>query len=115
RQRAESIAQNRMMLEVPKADVIMVNPTHYAVALKWDRQRGTAPVVTAKGVDEIALAIRESAMEAGVPIHSDPAGARAIHGTVEIGQEIDPDHYHAAAAAIRFADSMRRKAKERGL
>ncbi|MEM8698627.1 MAG: flagellar type III secretion system protein FlhB [Pseudomonadota bacterium] len=115
RQRAESIAQNRMMLEVPKADVIMVNPTHYAVALKWDRQRGTAPVVTAKGVDEIALAIRESAMEAGVPIHSDPAGARAIHGTVEIGQEIDPDHYHAAAAAIRFADAMRRKAKERGL
>ncbi|MEL6478749.1 MAG: flagellar type III secretion system protein FlhB [Pseudomonadota bacterium] len=115
RQKAETIAQNRMMLEVPKADVIMVNPTHYSVALTWDRLRGSAPVVVAKGVDEVALTIREIAMEAGVPIHSDPAGTRAIHGMVEIGEEIEPDHYHAAAAAIRFADQMRRKAKERGL
>ena len=114
RTRAEAIANNRMMMDVPKADVVMVNPTHYAVAMTWDRQRGTAPVVVAKGVDEIALLIRERAMEAGVPIHSDPAGTRAIYGTVEIGQEIEPDHYHAAAAAIRFAETMRKKAKERG-
>lgn len=114
RERAQEIATNRMMLDVPKADVIMVNPTHYSVALKWDRQKGTAPKVTAKGVDSVAMMIREKAMEAGVPIHSDPPGTRAIYSMVEVGQEIDPDHYHAAAAAIRFADALRKKVKERG-
>lgn len=113
RQRGQEIANNRMMLDVPTADVVMVNPTHYSVALKWDRQNASAPVVIAKGVDEIALLIRERAMAAGVPIHSDPPGTRAIHATVDIGYEIDPDHYHAAAAAIRFAERMRKKAKER--
>jgi flagellar biosynthetic protein FlhB len=111
RQRAHSIATNQMMADVPKADVIVVNPTHYAVALKWDRSRGQVPVCVAKGVDEVAARIRTIGIEAGVPIFSDPPTARALHATVEIGAPIEPDHYRAVAAAIRFADAIRRRAR----
>jgi len=111
RQKAQEIAGSQMLAEVPKADVIVVNPTHYAVALKWDRQPGTAPVCVAKGVDEMAASIRRLASENGVPIHRDPPTARALHETVELGQEISTDHYAPVAAAIRFAEDMRRKAK----
>lgn len=114
RQRGVQIAMNKMLAEVPKADVVLVNPTHYAVALKWDRAAGRAPVCVAKGVDEVAARIRERAAEAGVPIHRDPPTARALHASLEVGDTIHPDHYRAVAAAIRFADAMRRKAKERG-
>lgn len=113
RQRAQEVATNRMLTDVATADVVVVNPTHYAVALKWDRKKGGAPVCVAKGVDEIAARIRERAAEHGVPIHSDPPTARAIHATVEIGQEIRVEHYRAIAAAIRFADALRRKARKR--
>ncbi|WP_411819865.1 flagellar type III secretion system protein FlhB [Hyphococcus formosus] len=111
RQRGQDIARNRMMQDVPSADVIIVNPTHYAVALKWDRNAGMAPVCVAKGTDEIAAKIREVAALSGVPIRSDPPTARAIHATVEIGEEIKRDHFAAVAAAIHFADAMRSKAK----
>ncbi len=114
RQRAQEIATNQMLHDVPRADVVVVNPTHYAVALEWARTPGTAPVVIAKGVDDVARRIREVAAESGVPIHSDPPTARALHASVKIGHEIDPDHYRAIAAAIRFATEMRAKAKERG-
>lgn len=113
RQRAEAIAMNRMLADVPKADVVIVNPTHYAVALRWDRMSGRAPVCVAKGVDEIAARIRETAATAGVPIRSDPPTARALHASVEIGREILPEHYGPVAAAIRFAEKMRRRARER--
>lgn len=113
RQRGEEIASNRMLLDVPRADVIVVNPQHYAVALRWDRSAGSAPVCVAKGVDGVAARIREIAAEAAVPIHRDPPTARALYATVEIGQEIHPDHYRAVAAAIRFAEAMRQKAKGR--
>lgn len=112
RQRAQEIALNQMMADVPKADVVVVNPTHYAVALKWSRAPGEAPVCVAKGVDEIAAAIRKTAGEAAVPIHSDPPTARALHASVNIGEEIHEEHYRAVAAAIRFADAMRKRAKE---
>jgi len=111
RARGEAIATNRMLLDVPGADVVIVNPTHYAVALKWARTRGSAPVCVAKGVDAVALKIRERAEVSGVPIHSDPSTARALHATVELGQEIRPEHYRAVAAAIRFADGARRAAR----
>ncbi|MBP7002040.1 flagellar biosynthesis protein FlhB [Amaricoccus sp.] len=114
RARAESIATNRMMLDVPKADVVIVNPTHYAVALRWSRAKGSAPECVAKGEGEVALRIREVAAIARVPIHSDPPTARALHATVEIGREIAPEHYRAVAAAIRFADRMRKAARARG-
>jgi flagellar biosynthetic protein FlhB len=114
RQRGMDIASRQMMAEVPKADVVIVNPTHYAVALKWSRKPGTAPVCVAKGVDHMARAIREAAYEHGVPVHSDPPAARALHAGTEIGQEIDPHHYRAVAAAIRFAEAMRQKARAFG-
>lgn len=111
RRRAQEIATNRMLADVPRADVVIVNPTHYAVALTWTRGKGSAPRCVAKGTDEIAARIREKAQEHGVPIRRDPPIARAIFSVVEIGQEIRVEHYAAVAAAIRFADAMRRKAR----
>ncbi|MGJ8543978.1 MAG: flagellar type III secretion system protein FlhB [Sulfitobacter sp.] len=113
RQRAMSISQSRMMQDVPQADVIIVNPTHYAVALKWSRLPGEAPVCVAKGLDEIAARIREIANESAVPIHSDPPTARALHATTKIGDQIAPEHFRAVAAAIRFAETMRLRARGR--
>lgn len=113
RQRAQEIAMNQMLADVPSADVVIVNPTHFAVALKWDRTAAAAPVCVAKGVDEIAARIRELAHENAVPLHSDPPTARALHASVDIGQEIKPDHYQAVAAAIRFAEAIRQKARNR--
>lgn len=113
RQKGQEIAMNQMLADVPDADVIIVNPTHYAVALKWSRLPGEAPVCVAKGVDEIAARIREKAQESAIPIHRDPPTARALHAIVEIGQEIPPEQYQAVAAAIRFADTMRLRAKGR--
>ena len=113
RRRGMDIATNRMLSDVPKADVVIVNPLHYAVALKWSRKKGAAPVCLAKGVDEVAARIREAAVEAAVPIHRDPPTARALYATVEIGAEIRPDHYRAVAAAIRFAERMRARARGR--
>ncbi|MGI3164028.1 flagellar type III secretion system protein FlhB [Pseudooceanicola sp. 200-1SW] len=111
RARGQQIARAQMMAEVPRADVVIVNPSHYAVALAWDRHPGSAPVCVAKGVDEVALTIRRIATEAGVPIHSDPPTARRLHAETEVGAQIAPADYRAVAAAIRFADQMRRKAK----
>jgi flagellar biosynthesis protein FlhB len=113
RQKAQDVATNRMLTDVATADVVVVNPTHYAVALKWDRAKGGAPVCVAKGVDEIAAVIRQRAAEHGIPLHSDPPTARAIFATVELGQEVRSEHYRAVAAAIRFADAMRKKAAKR--
>jgi flagellar biosynthetic protein FlhB len=111
RQRGQEIATNRMLQEVRQADVILVNPTHYAVALKWSRKGRSAPICIAKGADAVAARIREKAAEAGVPIHSDPPTARGVYATVDIGQQIRPEHYRAVAAAIRFAESMRKRSK----
>ena len=111
RQRGHEIATNRMLQDVAKADVIVVNPTHYAIALKWNRATRAAPVCVAKGMDETAARIREKAVLAGVPIHSDPPTARAIHATVKLGQPILPEHYRAVAAAIRFSEAMRKRSK----
>ena len=111
RMRGQEIAQNQMLADVAKADVVIVNPTHYAVALKWKRGDKSAPILVAKGVDEIAAKIRERAAEHGVPLHRDPPTARAIFATIEVGKPIRADHFRAVAAAIRFAEAMRVKAK----
>ncbi len=113
RQRGYAIATRQMLAEVPKADVVVVNPTHYAVALKWDRATKGAPVCVAKGTDEIAARIREAAAMAGVPIHRDPPTARALFATVDLGDEIPPEQYRAVAAAIRFAERMRKRARRK--
>ncbi|MEM7487485.1 MAG: flagellar type III secretion system protein FlhB [Pseudomonadota bacterium] len=106
RQRAQEIAMNSMLADVPEATVVVVNPTHYAVALKWSPLDPSPPVCVAKGVDAIAARIREAATEAGVPIFSDPPTARALHAAVEIGDPIDRAHFAAVAAAIRFARAL---------
>jgi flagellar biosynthesis protein FlhB len=111
RQRAQEVANNRMLADVATADVVVVNPTHYAVALKWKRGGRTAPICVAKGVDEIAARIRERATVAGVPVHSDPPTARAVYAAVKIGEPIRQEHYRAVAAAIRFAEAMRARAR----
>ncbi|MGA0613258.1 flagellar type III secretion system protein FlhB [Paracoccus sp. KR1-242] len=112
RQKGIDIALNSMLADVERADVVIVNPTHYAVALEWKRGSGRAPVCLAKGVDEIARQIRERASRHQVPIWSDPPCARALHATVEIGQEIRSEHFAPVAAAIRFAEAMRRKVRQ---
>lgn len=114
RQRGYEIATTRMLADVPGADVVVVNPEHYAVALKWQRGRGTAPVCVAKGVDEVAARIRKTAIEAGVPVYRDPPTARTLFASTDIGQEIPVDLYKAVAAAIRFSDAMREKARRSG-
>ena len=113
RRKGQDIAMNQMLSKVPDADVIIVNPTHYAVALTWSRLPGAAPVCVAKGVDEVAMTIRRMAEENNVPIHSDPPTARALHATVELDQEIPETLYRAVAVAIRFAEAMRKKAKSK--
>lgn len=108
RRRAEKIALNRMLADVRTADVLIVNPTHYSVALKWERQGESLPVCVAKGTDDVALRLRQAARDAGVPIRDDPPCARSLHATVGIGDAIRPEHFAAVAAAIRFADKARR-------
>lgn len=109
RQRGYEIAMNQMLAEVPSADVIVVNPTHYAVALKWDPTSGSPPICVAKGVDEIAARIREVAAQSRVPIHSDPPTARSLYARVDLGEVIWREDYKAVAAAIRFAQDMIKK------
>lgn len=113
RSRATALATAPLRKAVAEASVVIVNPTHYAVALAWDPERDGAPRCVAKGVDDIALRIREFAAEAGIPVHSDPATARALFTTTRIGDEVNRQHYRAVAAAIRFADRMRARAAQR--
>ncbi|MEX0839283.1 MAG: flagellar biosynthesis protein FlhB [Parvibaculum sp.] len=103
--------RKRMMSAVPTATVIITNPTHYAVALKYEQGMG-APVCVAKGVDAVAFRIREVAMEHDVPVIENPPLARALHATVEIDQEVKPEHYKAVAEVIGYV--MRLKAKMKG-
>lgn len=95
-------AKERMMQAVPYADVVVTNPTHYAVALKYDVAAMGAPILVAKGVDIIAMNIRETAEEHDVPIVENPPLARAIYGSVELEQEVPPEHYKAVAEVISY-------------
>jgi flagellar biosynthetic protein FlhB len=96
------LARRRMMQEVPKADVIVTNPTHYAVALRYDEKRMRAPIVVAKGSDLVAARIREIATEHRVPIFEAPPLARALHRHVEIGGEIPASLYVAVAQVLTY-------------
>ena len=94
-------SKKRMMAAVPQASVIITNPTHFAVALQYDRGMA-APVCLAKGLDNIALKIREVAAEHNIPIVENPPLARALHATVEIDEEVPPEHYKAVAEVIGY-------------
>jgi flagellar biosynthetic protein FlhB len=100
-------AKKRMMAAVPKASVIITNPTHYSVALAYDRGM-PAPVCVAKGADLIAMKIREVAREHDIPIVENVALARALYATVEIDDEIPVEHYHAVAEIIGYVMGLKR-------
>lgn len=112
RARGQDIAMRRMIEAVPKADVVITNPTHFAVALEWQRTPGSAPVCIAKGQDAMAAKIREVAQANAVPLHRDPPTARALFAMTDIGEEIPAHHYREVAAAIRFADGMRARVRK---
>ncbi|MEA2946643.1 MAG: flagellar biosynthesis protein FlhB [Alphaproteobacteria bacterium] len=107
RQIRQNRMRKRMMAAVPTASVIITNPTHYAVALRYERGMN-APICVAKGVDLIARKIREVATEHGIPIVENPPLARAIHATVEIDQEVQPEHYKAVAEIIGYLMRLNR-------
>ena len=102
RARQRSLAKKRMMTAVPQADVIVTNPTHFAVALKYDGENMGAPVVLAKGQDLIAKKIREVAQENNIPIVENPPLARTLYKEAEIGREIPADLYQAVAEVLAF-------------
>jgi flagellar biosynthetic protein FlhB len=110
RERGAKISRSQMLANVPSATVVMVNPTHYSVALKWDPENGKAPVCVAKGVDHMAMKIREVAIASGIAIYSDPPATRSLYALVEVDEEIKPEHFAAVAAAIQFAERLGRKA-----
>lgn len=101
RRRAMMASRARMMAAIPEADVVVTNPTHYAVALKYDPAT-FAPTVVAKGMDLLAAKIREAATEHGVMLVPDPPLARALHASVEVGEAIPEEMYEAVAAVLAF-------------
>lgn len=103
------MARKRMMEEVPKADVVITNPTHYAVAIKYDMNKDRAPKVVAKGQRLIALKIREIAMKNNVIIHEDPPLARTLFSSVEIGEEIPENLYRAVAEILAMVYRLKNK------
>jgi flagellar biosynthesis protein FlhB len=107
RQLRHARMRKRMMAAVPKASVIITNPTHFAVALSYERGM-PAPICVAKGVDRIALKIREIAGEHNIPIVENVPLARALYATVEIDDEIPVEHYHAVAEIIGYVMGLRR-------
>jgi len=112
RQLRQARARKRMMAQVPQASVVITNPTHFAVALKYDRGMN-APVCVAKGVDAVARKIREVAGEHAIPVVENPPLARALHATVDIDQEIPPEHYQAVAEVISYVMRLNRAVARR--
>ncbi|MBB1632598.1 flagellar biosynthesis protein FlhB [Cupriavidus sp. UME77] len=107
RQQQRAMAKRRMMSEVPKADVVVTNPTHFAVALRYEEGRMSAPRVVAKGSDAIAARIREIAVENGVPLLSAPPLARALHRHVELGREIPAGLYTSVAEVLAWVYQLK--------
>jgi flagellar biosynthetic protein FlhB len=114
RQRQREIASRRMLAAVPAADVVVTNPTHYAVAIRYDETKGGAPRVVAKGVDLVAGRIREIARAAGVPLVEAPPLARALYAHVELDREIPVALYNAVAQVLAYVYQLRRWVPGRG-
>ncbi|PKH99174.1 flagellar biosynthesis protein FlhB, partial [Shewanella sp. 11B5] len=114
RQMQQEMAQRRMMTEVPNADVIVVNPEHYAVAVKYDVSRSSAPFLIAKGVDDVAFRIREIAREHNVAIVSAPPLARAIYHTTKVDQQVPEGLFTAVAQVLAYVFQLRQYQKGKG-
>ncbi len=108
-------AKRRMMQAVPKADVVITNPTHYAVALKYDMGKDAAPKVIAKGVDALAQKIKAIAVETGVPLHEDRELARAIYKVCDIGDEIPASLFKAVAQILAYVFQMKNYKRKRSI
>lgn len=106
------LTRNRMIAEVAKADVVITNPTHYAVAVKYDSMKNSAPVVLAKGMNQVAFKIKEEARKHNIPLYEDKPLAQALYKSCEVGQEIPEKLFHAVAKILAFiykARSTKRK------
>lgn len=115
RQRAREMAQRRKALkDVPLADVIVTNPTHYAVAIKYNPAESTAPKVLAKGADLLAQRMKTVAQEHEVPLVENRTLARTLYATVEIGQQVPPELYQAVAEVLAFVYNLRRQKRQDG-
>lgn len=104
------LLKHRMMEAVPKADVVITNPTHFAVAIRYDRTKNAAPEVVAKGMDAMALRIRELAKDNDVPVMEDPPLARALYRAVRVGQEIPMKFYQAVATVLSHVYRLKGRA-----
>ena len=96
------LLRRRMMQQVPQATAVIVNPTHFAVAIRFDNDTMASPVVVAKGKNWLALRIRQVAVESEVPIVENPPLARALYGAVEVGSAISPEFYKAIAEILAY-------------
>jgi flagellar biosynthetic protein FlhB len=113
REAQKALSRGRMLQDVPKADVIITNPTHFAVALRYDEQKMRAPIVVAKGTDLLAAKIREIALENSVPIVAAPPLARALYKSVDIGREVPAALYVMVAQVLTYVYQLK-AARERG-
>ena len=109
RQLRQEKARARMMQAVPEADVVITNPTHYSIALKYDPDEMDAPVLIAKGFDDVAMRIREVAKEHDIPLYENKPLARVLFDTVDIDQMIPPEHYQAVAEVISYIFQLKGK------
>lgn len=108
---AMQAARQRMMAEVPKASVVVMNPTHFAVALKYSPDKAPAPIVVAKGADHVALRIRQLALDSGVPVVENKPLARALHRKAKIGRVIPSEFFRAVAEVLAFIYLLKRRGR----
>ncbi len=109
KERQRKMAMHRMMQSIKFADAIIRNPTHFAVAIKYDEKKSKAPIVLAKGQDYLALKIIEEGKKEGITITENPPLARGLYAAVEIGQEIPPEYYQAVAEVLAFVYKLKRR------
>ena len=109
RRKMMEVSRRRMMEALPEADVVITNPTHFAVALKYEADKGMAPVVIAKGADYLAFDIKEKAKEYGIEIVENKPLARILYNNVEVGAQIPPELYQAVAEVLAFVYSIKNK------
>ncbi len=110
-----SMANNRMMQNIPQADVVITNPTHYAIALKYDQLKNAAPRVLAKGVDEVALRIKKEAIRCEIPLHEDRELARALFKSCDVGDEIPSALFKAVAQVLAYVYRLKNIKKKKSI